>query len=246
MPKIIRSTGVNIERAHPLVVPMKGRMEEGLIVSCPLPEAEQAKPDAVVAQASAEAVVEEILSRARNDADEMLMNARAETMRVLQEAVREGHEQGFAEVQRQWASLKAAMGDEMDKAVESLQNERRQILKDLEQDVLNLVFDIAEKVLVMEMDRSEEWVAAMVKEALRQMENDDTAVIRVAADARTRVTESCERLLAAAGKPISKLAVVADNTMPPGGCVIETERGYVNNGVEEKFDKLKSVLKQNA
>ena len=246
MPKIIRSAGVNIERAHPIVLPMKQHDAEGLIASCPIPEPEPVMPDVSVAQASAEAVVEEILNRARNEADEMLMSARAETMRVLQGAVREGHEQGLTEVHRQWASLKAAMAEEMEKAVETLQNERRQILRDLEHDVLNLVFDIAEKVLVVQMDRSEEWVAAMVKEALRQMEGDGTAVIRVAAEARTRVVESCERLLAAAGKPISSLTVIADSALSPGGCVIETGKGYINNGVEEKFDKLKTVMVENA
>lgn len=244
MPKIIRSAGVNIERAHPIVAPMKVQPKTDVLVPA-APETEK-KEDIQKIQASAEFIVEEILARARNDADNMLVNARAETMRVLQDAVHEGREQGMMEVHRQWAALKSAMEEELAKAAEAVNAERRQIIRDLERDVLELAFDIAEKVLAVEMNRSEAWVAAMIKETLRQMENDNAVVLRVSADARTRVTETAERMLAAAGKPLSGLNVITDSALPPGGCIIETERGIVQNGVEEKFAKLKSVLINNA
>lgn len=254
MPRIIRSTGVNVERARPIVAPIKAQ------APAPAPEQAQAQADmdallqAAAAEkqremekihASAEIIVEEILNKARNDADNMLVDARKETVKVLQEAVREGREQGLDEALREMRVLQAAASKEIDEAVESLLEERRQIMRELERDIVGLVFDIAGKVLGVELDRGTEWISAIVKTALQQMEGDEGAVMKVSAGARNRVAEIAEKMLAAAGKAGS-LTIVADSSLPPGGCVIDTGKGMIDTGVESKFDRLKTVLRENA
>lgn len=248
MPRIIRSTGVNIERAHPIVVTRKGQPRAEAPVSAPVhaaPEPVQ-QQDTEKIKASAEFIVEEILARARNDADNMLVNARAETMRVLQDAVREGREQGLEEVRAQWEDLRLLVDEELEGALEALRAEQERIIAGLERDMLSLVFDIVDKVLAVEMERSDAWVESLIKEALRHLEGDETMAVRVCTDAKRRVADAAERLMLVEGKSHASLNIQADGSLPPGGCVIETGRGSIGNGVETKLDKLKTILVENA
>lgn len=258
MPKIIRSTGVNIDNARPIVMPIKPKQQAEAADTAKQAEAQaQAKEQARAAverdrqerekiQASAGIIVDEILSRARNDADNMLVDARAETMKILQEAVQEGREQGLNEALKEMHDLRDDVEARVDSAIKSLREERHRLIMDLEHDMLELVFDIAEKVLVVEMNRSDEWVASLVKAALLQMDGEDSVLLKVSESARQRVAEAVGRMLEACGKQQSGLTVLSVSTLPPGGCVIETAKGVINNGVEDKFDKLKTVLRENA
>lgn len=246
MPKIIRSAGVNIEQARPLVAPLKVKVQEQADMDALLQAAEAEKRRATEKiHASAEIIVEEIINKARNDADNMLVNAREETVKVLQEAVREGREQGMGQALKEMRELQAVASKRVEEAVKALLDERAGIARALEDDIIGLVFDIVEKILAVEMDRNTQWIAAMVKTALAQMEGDGSAVMRVAAEARQKVAEVAENLFAAAGKS-GNLTIVADSALPPGGCVIDTGRGIVDTGIEGKFGRLKTMLRENA
>jgi flagellar assembly protein FliH len=242
LPRIIRSTVVNLERARPLAAPLKGRSDMDALTRAA--ETDKRREMEKI-HASAEIIVEEILVKARNDADNMLVDAREETINVLQEAVRDGREQGMAEALREIRALEEAAAKQMDAAVKSLAEERRQMLKDLECDILELVFDIVQKVMDAEMPRSTGWIAEMVKVAMQQMEGDDSVVMKVAAGARQRMAEVSKKMMAAAGKA-GRLTIVADSKLPPGGCVIDTGKGVIDTGLESKLDKLKTVLRENA
>jgi flagellar assembly protein FliH len=242
LPRIIRSSGVNIERARPLVMPLKAKKEvEALIeVSAGNREAEMER-----IKVSAELIVEEIISKARNDADNMLVDARQETINVLQDAVREGWEQGMHDALKQATALQEAAMLEIDTATESLIDERRCMFRNLERDVLELVFDIVDKVLAVEMDRSSEWITSMVKSAMQQMEGDDMVVLKVAEGARERVAAIADKLIEVSGKRPGRLSIVVDAKLGPGGCIIETDKGSINNSIEGKVGKLKTILREN-
>lgn len=254
MPRIIRSSGVNIEKARPIVAPLKPKKPEPAAPAAaapePVPEAqpvqESKSPDMTQIYASAETVVQEIIAKARSDADNILVDARQETIKVLQDAVREGWDQGVSDALAEMTAVKDAALREVEDAVAQLRDERAQIIREVERDVVGLVFDIVEKVLAVEMNRSDAWIEAMVKEALNQMEGDDSVVIKVAAPIRRKVAEIAENMLSAAGKPPSRISVAAEAGLTPGGCVIETPKGIIDTSVENKLDKLHSVLKEHA
>jgi flagellar assembly protein FliH len=247
LPKIIRATGVNMDRAHPLIAPLRGKNNaemQALLQAQESGDAEKRREMEKI-HASAEIIVEEIINKARNDADNMLVNAREETIKVLQEAVREGREQGMNETLREMRALEAKASQEIDEAVQTLLDERTNMARELERDVIELVFDIVEKILDVEMKRNSEWIAAMVKTALQQMEGGDGVVMKVSAEARQKVSDIAERMLAQAGKSGS-LTILADSSFPPGGCIVDTGRGMIDAGVESKLDRLKTVLRENA
>lgn len=244
MPKIIRSSGVNLERARPVAAPLREVAEEPAAPAEPVIEVMQ--PDMGQIYASAKTIVDDIITKARNDADNMLVDARQETIKVLQDAVREGWDQGVSDALKEMRAMQEAAALEIDSAIESLINERKQLIRDLEHDIVELVFDIVEKVLTVEMDRSDAWIEAMVKTALAEMEGDDSVVMKVAAPVRQKVMEIAENLIAAAGKKPSRFSAATDAGIKPGGCIIETPKGVIDTSVENKFGKLKTAMRENA
>ena len=251
MPRIIRSSTVNMDAASSVVIQtMKG---QGGIDS-PAANDRGAMDDAyAAAYANAERVVEEMITKARADASYIVDNAHEETRQVLQDALREGYEQGYqqgleqgrADGKRELQQMQQAAADEIDSVMRSLREERLSMLRESEQEIVALVFDIVDKVLAVEMDRSEQWVISQVKQAVKQLEGEGGGRLRVNPANLERARAAAEPLLDAEGK-VGKLAVAADSALPPGGFVLDTDRGIIDSGVETKMSKLKAAFSGNA
>ena len=194
-----------------------------------------------------------MITKARADASFIVGNAHEETRQVLQDALRDGYEQGYqqgleqgrADGMRELQQMQQAAAEKIDSVMSSLREERQSMLRESEQEIVALVFDIVDKVLAVEMDRSEQWIISQVKQAVKQLEGEGSGRLRVHPDNLERARAAAEPLLEAEGKA-GKLAVAADSALHPGGFVLDTDRGTIDSGVETKLSKLKAAFSGNA
>ncbi len=256
MPKIIRSSTVNIDSAQPIVVRAIFREEEeAQPTPPPEPEVVERAIDQEYANvyANAGSVVDEMLEKARTDAGTIVENAREETRRVLQDALKEGLEQGFeqgyaqgydkgmADGRRELDAKKAEAAEQIEGILDSLRIERQNIIRNMERDVVTLVFDIVDKVLDVAMDRSDDWIVSRVRLALQQLENDASAVVRVARENLERVT-AVAGSLAQEGGHNAQLRIVADDRLERGAFVVDTDSGSIDAGVGTKRARAAELL----
>lgn len=268
MPKIIRSSTVNLDSAQPIVVRAVLLEEEEQLRAEELarlartrlegeasfePEAVPRDPEVAAVYASAGQIVDEMLAAARADAGTIVENAREETRKVLQGALKEGLEQGFAEGYakghekgyadglKELEDRKRDAANEIEGILDSLRIERTNIIRNMEKDVVSLVFDIVDKVLDMELDRGDDWIVSRVRLALKQLENDASAVVRVSRENLERVMAVAEPAAAEAGKG-DQLKIVADDKLLRGDFVIDTPNGSIDAGIQTKRNRAADLL----
>lgn len=188
---------------------------------------------------------------ARERARRMVQQARAEAQAIREAAREEGFRAGFEAgqqagreqaVQEVSARLQAVV-ERLEQAAEEALRRRDRALALAEEDVVKLALAVAERVVRREVAAGPEVTAAVVRSVLQEMPAASAGRVVV------RLHPDEHRLLAGtwtAGRPGElgpvHLEWVADPGVEPGGCVIETEMGTIDAGLETRLTQLASGL----
>lgn len=122
-------------------------------------------------------------------------------------------------------------------AAEDLQLLREKVLRDSEDDLLNLTFAIARKILTREVTQDRQIVLRLIKTALSGLNEQDELIIRLHPDDHALLTSNNSMTLQ---KELStvRFQLKADPTVEIGSCQIETDRGTVDAGFEAQLDEV--------
>jgi len=154
------------------------------------------------------------------------------------EGERAGYERGLAEgleqAEGQFASAAAAMG----KAAQALAAERRAALQAAKAVALEVALAVARRIVRSEIERGAQVAARAVEAALSEAGDATVVRVRVNPDEKPQI----ERFL----EPGSVPELVADPTISPGGCVVETDCGSLDATVEAQWALAEAALREAA
>jgi flagellar biosynthesis/type III secretory pathway protein FliH len=158
----------------------------------------------------------------RKGFEEGLVRGREEGNRQIEPAI---------ELLREWGQI--------------LQAEKEELARRYESEVVELAFQIAERILGSEITTRPEAIVDVAKQALKKIVNVDEVVLRVHPDDQKILEESCGELSreVSSGKP---LEFRADTSIARGGCVVETESGMLDAQLGSQVDQLRALLKEPA
>lgn len=169
------------------------------------------------------------------EAQGLLDDARAEAEAIRQRAEaayherkKQGYEDGVLEGQMQQAEKMLETGMH---AVEYLERLERQIVE---------VVTIAVRKIVGEMDDRER-IVRLVHTALDQVRGRQRVVVRVCPEEEQYVRDALTPMLARTSAA-NGLDVVADRHMKPGDCMLESEMGVVDAGLEVQLKAIENAL----
>jgi type III secretion protein L len=194
----------------------------------------KAGSDAPVRRAIVEAPVfdakmeaERLVTDARLEAERLVADARQEAERLRQKAAAEGREKGLQAVTELLVGARAAATRARDHA---------------ESDLRALAVRIAGKILGRELALRPEAVIDVVAEALAHAGEPHEVVVRVSSTDLEAVERGKPRLVE---RMRSARAVIlrADETVPRGGCIIETELGVVDARLSTQLDAIERALR---
>ncbi|MFB3146987.1 MAG: FliH/SctL family protein [Nitrospirales bacterium] len=152
---------------------------------------------------------------------------------LQQDAHAAGRTQGRAEVQGPAdAEIQRALG--MVAQVEQL---RIQSAKQSESDIVELALAMARKVIHREASLDPDIVVAQVREIISSIA--ETGLIRVLVhpgDVEYLLTFR-QSFVGADGTPV-QLSVEPDETIPPGGCIIESSQYFINATIEKQLEAI--------
>lgn len=219
----------------------------------------KASPALAILDASA------IMEAARTRAAELLKEARKEATRIVEEGVKQaeaarevawqegfeaGHQAGYEEglaagKAEAEAALRGQFADQMNviaSIVEEARKARAEAVAAAEADILTLSIAIAEKIVKREVEEDPDLTFRVVADVVRRLQGRGRTCIRVHPSVKTAVEELQDELLSAS-EGITNLEFVADTSIEPGGCVIETEFGRLDARLETRFlDVSQSLL----
>jgi type III secretion protein L len=202
----------------------------------PRPAAGQpaASPLAAVAQ---KGVLKGTSFQAYEEAKQILALAEQEAERVRQEAVRLRDEQarlGYEEGYRRGYEEALA-------GLARLEQETAALFEKIEPQVVALSVKVAEKIIGAELAARPEAIAAVVSQALRTVRHQRDISIRVHPSHVPALEGRKAQLLGVLSRA-RDLMIRGDESMRPGGCVIETELGTLDADLTTQLEILERAL----
>ncbi|MGE0489008.1 MAG: FliH/SctL family protein [Vulcanimicrobiota bacterium] len=207
---------------------------------------------------------EQILEQARMKAQQMLQEAQAQAQHYMQqtatqaqqaaqqaeeqarergyqEGLQAGHQQGYNASVGEFVERIAQAKDMYVQAVRA----RRAIVATVEPELARLAVKIAERVLGEAIKVDPEVILAIVRQALGAIKDREEVSIRVNPQDVQIVRDhraSFERMV----EGLKSFEVVADPTIDPGGCTIETNLGNIDARLHTQLDAIRHGMEEMA
>lgn len=190
---------------------------------------------------------------AAEEARRLVADAREQARILLEESREQGHRQGYeagyaAGDQDARRSLTQRADDErvayqadLNLFLSGVEATSRQAWLEMEPQVIELVFEIARKVIKMEVDLNRAAAIEVVKNTLRRVADSTSLRIRVHADDLETVRGNREDLYALVDS-IRKIEIVEDRRVGPGGCIVETDAGTIDARIETQLEEVRKML----
>ncbi|MEJ5250254.1 MAG: type III secretion system stator protein SctL [Chthonomonadetes bacterium] len=186
---------------------------------------------------------EELLAEAKR----VLAEAHRQAEQMRQDAVRKGYADGLQigreEGLREYQQAIDALRQEVQKLVDALLAERQRLWEEMEPQILDMVLDIARKVLREEIQARREATLSIIKHALRRVADTEHVRIRVHPDDLQIAREHREDFLAVCDG-VKQIEIVDDQRVGGGGCIIETPSGTIDASLRTQMQSVEKVLRE--
>lgn len=167
--------------------------------------------------------------------------ATLEAQRLAEEASAQGFQAGYNHGILQAEEEFQQKRQEMQRLIQTAYEERKKIVQQSEAFLLSLSIKIAEKVIKGELKQHTDQLLNMVKQALKQVEENEDLVIQVAPEDYPILLPFIEELETYVG-PDSELKLIPIPNFTKGGCMIHTVSGSYDVTVTSQLQEIKQHL----
>ncbi len=203
-------------------------------------------------QVDSNAMGDEIINKAKVEADMIIKEALLEAKDILknasddvenlkqqvsEEARSEGYEQGLAQAKQEYEALiKEAQDIKTQAGIEY-----KKVLDSLEEDSVNTILDIAKKVISKELECKQN-ILLLVKDAFEKCSKDRKAVLKLSEQDYDFISDNKDELESMLERS-EEIEIKKDLSLKEGGCIIETSFGSIDASAETKFEKIENDFK---
>lgn len=192
---------------------------------------ENARAAAQTTLAAAQAEAEAIRQEARTQAE-------AEKNKVFAEAQQQGYSEGFAKAQAEAEAIRR----EYKEKEEQLDLYYQQQIEELEPQMVDTISAIYEHILHVDFQSYREILGHLISDTLRKMEGGHDFMVHVSKEDYPYISMQKKEILAGAVAANCNVEVVEDLSLAKNQCLIETDSGIYDCGLETQLDELKRKL----
>jgi flagellar assembly protein FliH len=189
----------------------------------------------------AEVEAKRIIAEAQEQAEETTHEAEKRARDAEEEARRtgfeEGRENGFIEGQAEHRRLVERLHVIINKAIDR----RNEIIEESESQIVNLVIQIAKKVVKVISENQRNVVVNNVIQALRKLKEKTDVIIRVNIEDLEMVTNNVQEIIERVEKE-HHITVAEDSTVDPGGAIIETDFGEIDARIASQLQEIEDRI----
>lgn len=169
------------------------------------------------------------------------------------EGEKSGYEQGTAraktemesnlkeETQRRLDELTGSIRPAVAALSEQLGRTRRSLLERWETNVLQIAAAIAHQAIARELERMPELPLALLRESLELAVGCTAVKIRMNPDDLAALKPRVDALLTEFAA-LTRVETAADERIAPGGCVVETSQGIIDQRIETRLERIIAEL----
>lgn len=197
--------------------------------------------------------VDALMEQAREDAEAILSDARTEAIHIREDAraqanieknqiLAQAHQQGYEDGRSQAQEQVAAIEREYQEKARQLEAEYQQQIDVLEPQFIDTITGIYEQVFHVDLGSYREVLVHLISAAIRRLEGNHEFMIHVSKEDYPYVSMQKKQALAGAVSAGCSIDVVEDSTLNKNECMIETEGGIYDCGLDTQMTELRRRL----
>lgn len=186
---------------------------------------------------------DQILIKAKEEAELRLTEATEEfetlRLKIKEEGYAQGYKEGFIDGQEKALEQAAKFLETLENTVQESVKIRATNLAALEDDFLKLSLLLADKILRRAVAEDISWLEPVIQNAIQSLGSVDKITVYVSAMDYSLIKEHEEQLY---GQSRTKISFEQDLSIAQGGCIIESESGFIDARLERRLGKLAKGL----
>ncbi len=236
------SSGLNAGQVDALLADDEG----GSVIKAAQPENAEGEDTGESLQAVS-AQVQEMLDRARSEAEdiksEVLAGAQRESEELKQRAFEEGKVKGYDDGYNEGMAKIEAQRKKLEEERVSLEKDYQELVKTLEPRFIENLTDIYEKIFKVDLAKEQDIIVHLISTAMHKIEGSSNYLIHVSKEDYSYVSMKKEELLASAVSSGASVEIVEDITLCSNECMIETDGGIFDCGLGTQLEELSQKLR---
>ncbi len=174
--------------------------------------------------------------RAGSPAVELDGRSPAHLAAIERDAFAKGYEQGERAGLEAGGARAQAMLGRLAQTIEELAEVRREMIRQTERQMVQLALAIAKRVVRREIALDRDLTQTMARLALERLGDATTVTVRLHPDDFAAIGSGRDEW------DRSHVTVVADRDVSRGGCLVESDFGFIDGSIEAQFQELARAL----
>ncbi len=204
-------------------------------------EVKRQTDQAQVIKADAEKEAQDIVNKAQAEAQEIIAKAHSEETEIRDSAYRKGYDEGQKSGYNDGQSELNRLIERVHKIVESVMNRREEILRDTEQQIVDLVILMTRKIVKIISENQKGVVLSNVLSALKKVKTRCSVIIRVNIEDLKLTSEHTGEFIKRV-EAVQGITVIEDSSVDKGGCVVETDFGAIDARIASQLGELENKI----
>ena len=204
-------------------------------------EVKRQTDQAQVIKADAEKEAQDIVNKAQAEAQEIIAKAHSEENEIRDSAYRKGYDEGQKSGYNDGQSELNRLIERVHKIVESVMNRREEILRDTEQQIVDLVILMTRKIVKIISENQKGVVLSNVLSALKKVKTRCSVIIRVNIEDLKLTSEHTGEFIKCV-EAVQGITVIEDSSVDKGGCVVETDFGAIDARIASQLGELENKI----
>ncbi len=204
-----------------------------------LPEEPELSPEEIREQAQNEA--DTLLAEAKNQAESILAAAQNEAESIRQQAKQEGFKAGQQDGNAKAAMELAKMRKQMEQGQQQMEEDYQQKIQELEPYLVGVISQVFEKVFHVQFDDKKEILVYLIQKVILSAEGTKEFLVRVSLKDYEFVEGHKREIMERVGAAVH-VEVIADVALQERQCMIETDSGVFDCGIDVQLDNLIKAL----
>lgn len=211
------------------------------------PEEIARREEAATIQASeiiedAKSQAESIIANATEEANNVLTNAQSEAERIREESKEAGYQEGIDAAGQIVDQKIAELEMEYNQKTQALEQEYNQMKAQIEPELVNVITDVFRKVTKTVSEDNEEIILHLINDVLKNAEGAREFTIKVSSEDYKFLINNQGKIYCAMSKDVN-IDIIEDQTAEKGQCIVETNTGVFNCGIDIELENLIREIK---
>lgn len=210
----------------------EGEFQEGIDV---VKEIDLPTPEEILGEAQKNA--DEMLRRAKDQAAHILAEANSQVETMFEEQKQLGYQEGAERLNTEIGQMRAQLQEEYNSKLCMLEAEYSKRMDTMEKEIVEAIIQVFDKVFHIQFERKIEILHYLIRNTIEQNDADKAFRIRVSPANRIYFHEHPEVITDKLPDDIT-VEYIQDTSFEEGDCVIETDSGVFDCGLDTEYRNL--------